>query len=56
MYGQMWRVWLIVNPASALFYSSAVATFVAVVVHLHVFNSPFTEALLKPLAENWPRK
>ncbi|MBE1237334.1 light-harvesting protein [Phaeovibrio sulfidiphilus] len=49
----MWRVWLIVNPAHALFFSSAVATLVAIVVHLHVFNSPFSETLLKPLVEGW---
>lgn len=55
MFGQMWRVWLIVNPASALFYSSAVATIVAIFVHLHVFHSPLSEALFKGVSEKWPR-
>lgn len=51
----MWRVWLLVNPAHALWGTLILAVIVSVIVHFFVFNGPLTDELFQPWRDNWVR-
>ncbi|WP_081581752.1 light-harvesting antenna LH1, alpha subunit [Pararhodospirillum photometricum] len=47
----MWRVWLLVNPAKALFASAAILVTVVTIIHLFVLGGPLSQHLLKGFIE-----
>ncbi|GEO80649.1 light-harvesting antenna LH1, alpha subunit [Pararhodospirillum oryzae] len=47
----MWRVWLLVNPAQALFASAGILVTLVTIIHLFVMGGPLSEHLFKKFIE-----
>jgi len=47
----MWRVWLLVNPAQALFATAGILVTVVTIIHLFVLGGPLSQYLFKGFVE-----
>ncbi|CCG08941.1 light-harvesting antenna LH1, alpha subunit [Pararhodospirillum photometricum] len=47
----MWRVWLFVNPAQALFATAGILVTLVTIIHLFVLGGPLSKYLFKSFIE-----
>ncbi|GEO81732.1 light-harvesting protein [Pararhodospirillum oryzae] len=47
----MWKVWLLVNPAKALFVTAGILVTVVTIIHLFAMGGPLSQYLFKGFIE-----